>query len=227
VTGRSESEDGIVTVGVLGAGRVGTAVARQVIRAGYDVLIAASGDPADIELIVGIMAPGAQAVTAAEAAARSDLVILSLPLHRYRSLDPASLRGKVVVDAMNSWPETDGEIPELAASPSSSEMVQAFLARSRLVKTLNHIGYHELETDGCEPGTPGRRALAVAGDDPAARAVVAGLVERLGYDAVDAGPLAAGAALEPGTPVFEGRHTADELRALLPADAEAPAVAPA
>jgi predicted dinucleotide-binding enzyme len=223
VTGRHGSEDGIGTVGVLGAGRVGTAVARQVIRAGYDVLIAASGDPADIELIVGVMAPGAQAVTAAEAAARSDLVILSLPLHRYRSLDPASLRGKVVVDAMNSWPETDGEIPELAASPSSSEMVQAFLAGSHLVKTLNHIGYHELETDGREPGTSGRRALAVAGDDPAARAVVAGLVERLGYDAVDAGPLAAGAALEPGMPVFEGRHTADELRALLPADAVAPA----
>jgi predicted dinucleotide-binding enzyme len=213
VTGREETRHG--TVGVLGAGRVGTAVARQLIRAGHDVLIAASGDPADIELIVGVMAPGARAVAAAEAAARSDLVVLSLPLHRYRSLDPASLRGKVVVDAMNSWPESDGEIPELAGSPSSSEMVQAFLVGTRLVKTLNHIGYHELETDGTPPGTPGRRALAVAGDDPDARTVVALLIERLGYDAVDAGTLAAGAALEPGTPVFDGRHDAAALRALL------------
>jgi predicted dinucleotide-binding enzyme len=212
-------------VGVLGAGRVGTAVARQALAAGYDVLVAASGDPADIELIVGVMAPGARAVTAAEAARRGDVVVLSLPLHRYRSLDPAALTGAVVVDAMNAWPATDGEIPELAAAPSSSELVQAHLAGARVVKTLNHIGYHELETDGTPPGTPGRRALAVAGDDPDARAVVAELVERLGYDAVDAGSLAAGAALEPGTPVFEGRHDAAALRALLPASARATSVA--
>jgi predicted dinucleotide-binding enzyme len=224
VTGRGHSEPRLGTVGVLGAGRVGTAVARQVIRAGYDVLIAASSDPADIELIVGVMAPGARAVTAAEVAARSDLVILSLPLHRYRSLDPASLRGKVVVDAMNSWPESDGEIPELTGSPSSSEMVQEFLVGARLVKTLNHIGYHELETDGTPPGTPGRRALAVAGDDPEARGAVMDLVEQIGYDAVDAGPLAAGAASEPGTPVFDGRHDAGALRELLAArEARAPA----
>jgi predicted dinucleotide-binding enzyme len=212
-------------VGVLGAGRVGTAVARRALAAGYDVLVAASGDPDDIELIVGVMAPGARAVTAAEAARRGDVVVLSLPLHRYRSLDPAALTGTVVVDAMNAWPATDGEIPELAAAPSSSELVQAHLAGARVVKTLNHIGYHELETDGTPPGTPGRRALAVAGDDPDARAVVAELVERLGYDAVDAGPLAAGAALEPGTPVFEGRHDAAALRALLPAGAPATSAA--
>ncbi|WP_454050568.1 NADPH-dependent F420 reductase [Cellulomonas sp. Marseille-Q8402] len=217
MTGRDGTERPVGTIGVLGAGRVGTAVARQAIRGGYDVLIAASGDPADIELIVGVMAPGAQAVTAAEAAARSDVVILSLPLRRYRTLDPSTLRGKVVVDAMNSWPETDGDIPELADAPSSSEMVQAFLTGARVVKTLNHIGYHELETDGTTPGTPGRRALAVAGDDPDARGVVMGLIEQIGYDAVDAGSLAAGAALEPGTPVFDGRHDAAALRGLLAA----------
>ncbi|MFH5823623.1 hypothetical protein [Georgenia sp. AZ-5] len=96
-------------------------------------------------------------------------------------------------------------------------MVQDFLPGARLVKSLNHIGYHELETDHSPAGTPGRRALAVAGDDDAARAAVTGLVERLGYDAVDAGPLAAGAALEPGTEIFNGRHDGAALEALLEA----------
>jgi predicted dinucleotide-binding enzyme len=147
------------TIGILGAGRVGTAVARQALSAGHRVLIAASGDPADIELIVDVMAPGAVAVTAAEAARRSDVVILSLPLRKYRSLDPDSLRGKVVIDAMNLWPETDGDIPELAASASSSEMVQAFLSDARVVKTLNHIGYHELESNGTPAAPPGDARL--------------------------------------------------------------------
>jgi predicted dinucleotide-binding enzyme len=205
----------VATVGILGAGRVGTAVAHQALGAGYRVLIAASGDPADIELIVDVMAPGAVAVTAAEAARRSDVVILSLPLRKYRSLDPSSMRGKVVVDTMNLWPETDGDISELAASASSSEMVQAFLSDARVVKTLNHIGYHELETDGTPAGTPGRRALAVAGDDRTARVIVMRVVERLGYDAVDAGPLSAGAAFSPGTPVFDGRHDRTAMTSLL------------
>jgi len=119
---------------------------------------------------------------------------------------------------MNYWQETDGNIAALAAAPSSSEMVQEFLAGARLVKTLNHIGYHELETDHSPAGTPGRRALAVAGDDDAARAVVMAMVDRLGYDAVDAGALAAGVVFEPGTEIFTGRHDREGLGALLTTD---------
>ncbi|WP_448070691.1 NADPH-dependent F420 reductase [Georgenia yuyongxinii] len=203
------------TVGILGAGRVGTAVARQALRAGYRVLVAASGDPGAIELIVEVMAPGATAVTAAEAAGAGDVVVLSLPLRKFDTLDPESLRGKVVVDAMNYWAETDGDMAALAEAPSSSQMVQAFLPGARLVKTLNHIGYHEVESDHRPPGVPDRRALAVAGDDREARATVMDVVERLGYDAVDAGPLAAGAALEPGTAIFTGRHDRAALERLL------------
>jgi 8-hydroxy-5-deazaflavin:NADPH oxidoreductase len=192
------------TLGILGAGRVGTAIARQALRAGYDVAIAASGDPANIELIVEVMAPGARAVTAAEAARTSDLVVLAVPLNRYATLDPDMLTGRVVIDAMNYWAETDGHIPALEAARSSSEMVAGHLPGARLVKTLNHIGYHELEMDHAPAGAPVRRALAVAGDDHAARTIAIELIERLGFDAVDAGPLAAGAALEPGTAIFTG-----------------------
>jgi predicted dinucleotide-binding enzyme len=205
------------TVGILGAGRVGTAVARQALRAGLDVQIAASGDPADIRLIIEVMAPGAIAVTAADAVRAADVVVLSLPLRKFDTLDPDALAGKVVVDAMNYWHETDGNIAALAAASSSSEMVQEFLVDARLVKTLNHIGYHELESDHSPAGTPGRRALAVAGDDAAARAVVMALVERLGYDAVDAGVLADGVVLEPGTEIFTASHDRAGLEALLAA----------
>ncbi|WP_127126998.1 NADPH-dependent F420 reductase [Georgenia sp. SYP-B2076] len=209
------------TVGVLGAGRVGTAVARQALRAGYRVLVAASGDPADIALIVEVMAPGALAVTAADAVRGADVIILSIPLRKFDTLDPDALAGRVVVDAMNYWAETDGAMPALHDDArSTSEIVQAFLPGARLVKTLNHIGYHELETDHSPAGTPGRRALAVAGDDADARAVVLDLIERLGFDGVDAGPLAAGAALEPGTAIFNGRHDRTGIEALLARAAE-------
>jgi len=201
---------------VLGAGRVGNAIARQAMRAGYRVLIAASGHPDEIRLIVDVMAPGAMAVTAAEAARAGDLVVLAIPLNRYAGLDPDALAGTVVVDATNYWPETDGHLPELDdPSVTTSEVVQRHLERSAVVKTLNHIGYHELESDHSPAGTAGRRALAVVGDDPDGRARVAELIDRLGFDAVDAGALAAGAALEPGTAVFNGRHDRATLVDLL------------
>lgn len=212
----TRTADRAPTLGVLGAGRVGNAIARQAMRAGYRVLIAASGDPEEIALIVDVMAPGASAVRAADAARAADVVVLAVPLTRYAGLDRDALAGKVVVDAMNYWPETDGHLLELDdPGTSTSEVVQRHLDRSAVVKTLNHIGYHELETDHAPAGAPDRRALAVVGDDPHARARVAELVERLGFDAVDAGPLAVGALLEPGTEVFTGRHDRTALAGLL------------
>lgn len=203
------------TIAVLGAGRVGTAVARQALRAGYDVLIAASGDPVDIELIASIMAPGARAVTAAEAAAGGDVVVLSIPLGKVTTLDPDTLDGRIVIDAMNFWAETDGTMPALDDAVSSSHLVAGVLPGARLVKALNHIGYHDLDTDHRPARAPDRRALAVAGDDAAAKAVVAEFVDAIGFDVVDAGPLLAGLALEPETAVFTGVHTLGELKELL------------
>lgn len=190
-------------IAVLGAGHVGPVIARVAIEAGYQVSIAASGDPEKIELIVQVLAPGAEPRWAAEAVEEADLVVLAIPLHKFTTLDPSLLDGKLVVDTMNYWPPVDG-IQEMFEDRryGSSEIVQRRLVRSTVVKTLNHIGYHELAEERRPGGSLERRALGVAGDDPAAVDVVAELIERIGYDAVRFDRLSAGRLLEPGGPVF-------------------------
>jgi predicted dinucleotide-binding enzyme len=190
-------------IAVLGAGHVGPVIARVALEAGYPVSIAASGDPEKIELIVQVLAPGAEPRWAAEAVEEADLVVLAIPLHKFTTLDPSLLEGKLVVDTMNYWPPVDG-IQEMFEDRryGSSEIVQRRLVRSTVVKTLNHIGYHELEDERRPRGSPERRALGVVGDDPRAVDVVAELIERIGYDAVRFDRLSAGRLLEPGGPVF-------------------------
>ncbi len=208
------------TIGILGAGRVGTAVGRQALKAGYDVMVATSKPAEDIALMVQIMTPGAIAVTAAEAT-EADIVVIAVPLHKYRTIDPGLLAGKTVIEAMNYWAPVDGEIDDFENDDrTSSEIVQAYLADAKIVKTLNHIGYHDLEMDGQETGSGGRRALALAGDHHDSKALVGQFINRIGYDAVDAGPLKAGRSFQPGTEIFNGSHTADQLRSILTTDRE-------
>jgi 8-hydroxy-5-deazaflavin:NADPH oxidoreductase len=190
-------------IAVLGAGHVGPVIARVALEAGYPVSLAASGDPEQIELIVQVLAPGAEPRWAAEAAQNADLVVLAIPLHKFTTLDTSLLEDKLVIDVMNYWPPVDGR-QELFEDQrfGSSEIVQRRLKGATVVKTLNHIGYHELEDERRPGDSPDRRALGVAGDDPHAVDVVAELVERIGYDAVQFDRLRAGRLLEPGGPVF-------------------------
>jgi len=193
----------IATIAVLGAGHVGSAFARVAVEAGYRVSIAASGDPQKIALIARVLTPGAEPRWAADAVADADAVILAIPLHRFDAVDPALLAGKIVVDVMNYWPPIDG-VQQMFEDPilSTSEIVQRRLAESRVVKSFNHIGYHELESERRPVGSRTRQALGVAGDDPFAVDSVAEVVERIGYDAIRLAGLRAGRALQPGGPVF-------------------------
>jgi 8-hydroxy-5-deazaflavin:NADPH oxidoreductase len=190
-------------IAVLGAGHVGPVIARMAIAAGFHVSIAASGDPHKIALMTQILVPGAEPRWAADAVADADIVVLSIPLHRFADFDPGLVAGKLVVDAMNYWPPVNG-VQEMFEDRrySSSEIVQRRLARPTVVKTLNHIGYHEMEDDRRPAGSPERRALGVAGDDPGAVDAVAEVIDRIGYDTVRLDSLSVGRLLEPGGPVF-------------------------
>jgi 8-hydroxy-5-deazaflavin:NADPH oxidoreductase len=203
MTGAALSSRRLPRIAVLGAGHTGPVIARVAIEAGYQVSIAASGDPDKIELITGVLAPGAEPRWAADAVEDADVVVLAIPLHRFAAFDPALVAGRLVVDTMNYWPPIDG-VQEMFEDRryGSSEIVAHRLARSTIVKTLNHIGYHELEDDRRPAGSPHRRALGVAADDPGAVDIVAEVIERIGYDAVRMDSLSAGRLLEPGGPVF-------------------------
>jgi predicted dinucleotide-binding enzyme len=190
-------------IAVLGAGHVGPVIARVAIAAGYEVTIAASGDPERIALLTQVLVPGAEPRWAADAVDDADVVVLAIPVHRFPAFDPALVAGKLVVDVMNYWPPVDGVVEMFEdRGYGSSELVQDRLAASTIVKTLNHLGYHDLEDDVRPAGSPDRRALGVAGDDPDTVDTVAEVIERIGYDAVRLGSLRAGRLLEPGGPVF-------------------------
>ncbi|WP_417511180.1 NADPH-dependent F420 reductase [Microbacterium sp.] len=209
-----ESAHRVGTLGIIGAGRLGSVLARLASSAGLRVLVARSGDAALIAAPMNAL--GAVAVSSATAIAESDAVILALPLGEYETLPADELRGKLVIDAMNYWWASDGIRDDLSdPRTSTSELVQRHLAGARLVKALSHMGYQDLEDEARPTASPGRKAIAIAGDDPDAVASVASLVDDLGFDPVLAGPLANGIMLEPGAEAFGADVGAVQLREML------------
>jgi predicted dinucleotide-binding enzyme len=206
-------------IGIFGAGKVGTALARLLVEAGYEVALTGSPRQTALDLLVSVVAPGARVATPAELVERSDVVIVAVPFGKAATVPWEAFDGKVVVDATNYWPPVDGHIAAIDADErSTSEIHAALNPRARVVKSLNHLGYHDMEDDAMPAGSPLRRALAVVGDDEGARQVVARLIDDLGFDSVDGGALANGRALEPGHPAFGREHSASELAALLDAE---------
>lgn len=212
----SSADTGTRRLGIVGAGKAGTTFARAAVAAGYDVAISGSGPAQRIALIVEVLAPGARAVSTDEVIRHADLIALAVPMHRFRELPRDLFAGKILIDAMNYWEEIDGVDEELATAPvGTSAVVQARFPSARVVKSLNQLGYYEFETGRRPRGAPGRIAIAAAGDDRAAVAAVMQLIDRLGFDAIDAGALEAGRALQPDGSTFGASYSADELTNLL------------
>jgi 8-hydroxy-5-deazaflavin:NADPH oxidoreductase len=195
-------------VGVFGAGRSGTAIARRALEAGYEagytVKIAASGPADQTAMITNIVTPGVIATDVGDLATDAEIVVLAVPLRRFTDLPLVLLADRIIIDVMNYWPPVDGLLPKFQHSrrPSSVLVRDALPPTSRLVKTFNHLGYHQIEDLARPAAAPDRVALAICGDDPAAVAAVADFIDRLGFDPVPAGRLADSAALQPESVIF-------------------------
>src|SRR4249920_2804176 len=189
------------TIGLIGAGHIGSQVARLAISCGYPVVIGNSRGPETLAELVAELGPSARAATAEDAAKTGEIVLVSIPLKNYRDVPVAPLAGKVVIDTSNYYPQRDGHIAELDnESTTTAELLQRHLPTSRVVKAFNHIYAAHLTTDGQSAGTKNRRALVIAGDDPSAKQTVAGLIDQFGFDAVDAGALKEGWRIKRDTP---------------------------
>jgi predicted dinucleotide-binding enzyme len=196
-----ETDD--LRLGIVGAGKLGTTLARAAVAVGYDVAMSGSGPADDIELTVDVLAPGARASTTDEVVRYADVVVLAVLMHRFRELPSDLFAGKILVDATNYWQPVDGDDPELTtAADGTSRIVKERFPSARVVKSLNQLGYHQLEENRRSEGARDRIAIGAAGDDRAAVDRVMRLIDRLGFDPVDAGPLKNGLALEPdGSPI--------------------------
>jgi 8-hydroxy-5-deazaflavin:NADPH oxidoreductase len=203
----------MTTIGLIGAGHIGSQVARLSIENGHDVVLSNSRGPDTLAALVKELGPRARAATVLEAARAGDIVVVTIPLKNIASVPVEPLAGKVVIDTNNYYPQRDGRIPELDnESTTTAELLQKHLPKSKVVKAFNHIYAQELTTHRQARGTPNRRALVIAGDDESAKATVAGLIDQFGFDVVDAGPLKEGWRIQRDTPGYGPRRTAAELR---------------
>ena len=204
----------MTTIGILGSGHVGSNLARAAIAHGYDVVLSNSQGPETIVGLAGELGPKARAATPAEAAAAADFAIVAIPLPAIGRVPVEPLAGKVVIATINYFPQRDGHVPAIDDGITTAPgLLQAHLPASRVVRAFSMINAAEMSGDGHPAGDPKRRALALAGDDPDARRLVARLYDEFGFDAVDLGGLDESWRVDPGQPAFVVRQDAAELRA--------------
>jgi predicted dinucleotide-binding enzyme len=199
------------TIGLIGSGNIGSTVARLAVNAGYDVVLSNSRGPETLADLVSELGDHARAATASEAAEAGDIVVVTVPLKAYRETPVEPLRGKVVIDTNNYYPQRDGHIPELDdESTTTSELLQAHLPESKVVKAFNNIYFHFLGSLARPHGDPERSVLAIAGDDAGAKEEVARFLDDIGYDAHDVGPLSEGWRYQRDTAAYAGLYVAED-----------------
>jgi predicted dinucleotide-binding enzyme len=214
----------MTTIGFIGAGNIGSQVARVAIADGYEVVLSNSRGPETLAELVAELGEHARAATPVEAAEAGDFVVVSIPLKAIDTVPVEPLAGKLVIDTNNYYPQRDGQIDALdARQTTSSGLLQQHLPESHVVKAFNAIRFSDITTTGTPSGTPGRRALAIAGDDPESNTQVASFLDRIGFDTVDLGPLSESWRIEPGTPGYGADFTQAELEAATAAAVRPPA----
>jgi 8-hydroxy-5-deazaflavin:NADPH oxidoreductase len=206
----------VTTIAVIGAGHVGSKVAEAAVRAGYDVIVSNATGPQSLTGLVSQLGSKARAATIEEAAEAGDVVVVAVPVGAFGDIPVKPLAGKVVISTSNYNASREGHIAEVDdGSITIAGLLQRHLPESRVVKAFNMISAAEVPADGTPPGTPDRRALALAGDDAGAKKTVAEIYDRMGFDGVDAGALGESWRFGRGQPAFIVRQNADQLRANL------------
>jgi 8-hydroxy-5-deazaflavin:NADPH oxidoreductase len=204
----------MTTIGIIGSGHVGSNLGRAAIAHGYDVVLSGSGQPDAVRALAAELGPEARAATAGEAAEAGDFVIVATPITAVDSIPVEPLRNKVVIATINYFPQRDGHIAEIDDGiVTVPGVLQRHLPDSRVVRAFSMLDAADMSGDGHPAGDPKRRAIAIAGDDPAAKQLVSGLIDEFGFDVVDLGGLAESWRVDPGQKGFVTRQTADELRA--------------
>jgi predicted dinucleotide-binding enzyme len=207
----------MTTIGLIGSGNIGSAIARAAIARGDEVVLSNSRGPHTLSQLVAELGEHARAGTTAEAAA-ADLVVVTIPFRAVSELPVEPFVGKIVMDTNNYYPQRDGVFDEVESGAITvSGVLQRHLVDAKVVKAFNHIQALQILSTATPSGTPGRRALAIAGDDEQAKRAVGDFIDGIGFDVVDVGPLAESWRIDAGTPGYGAELTAAELEAALAA----------
>ncbi len=206
----------MTTLGIIGAGNIGSQIARKAIENGYDVVISNSREPDTLAELVAELGPKARAATSAGAAEAADVAVVTVPLKAYDRIPVEPLAGKIVIDTNNYYFERDGHIPALDSGETTvSTMLQEHLPTSQVAKGFNHIQSDDITADSYPAGDPKRRALATSSDFSAASDFVEKLYDEFGFDCVNIGPLADSWRVERDRPAYGVRQNVAELTANL------------